>query len=314
LVKDDDLAPISHLFMGSPTLINALDWLKALRFRELEEDAGAGALLKRVLALVNDGLLPDGVTVQKVSSQGIFARRASGEEQLIQEFAAGYATVASLVLDLVRHLQGCFGAELFEGSWAGTVCDLPGVVLIDEVEAHLHVSWQRRLGPWLCKHFPAIQFIVTTHSPFVCQAASPRGIIRLPSPGTDERLRHVSEGAYKAIVHGDINDAVMSELFGLDHAHSDETEEIYDELGRLEAKLLRDEALTPTEQARWEALNTQLPQDMESAVERKLRGLAEVLDAKDHEEGAEPKDAGRAEQADKRDHSPAKPRRKSSKG
>jgi hypothetical protein len=299
--------------MGSPTLINALDWLKGLRFRELEGDGGAGELLKRVLGLVNDGLLPDGVTIQKVSSQGIFARRASGEEQLLQEFAAGYATVASLVLDLVRHLHGCFGAELFEGSWAGTVCDLPGVVLIDEVEAHLHVSWQRRLGPWLCKHFPAIQFIVTTHSPFVCQAASPRGIIRLPSPGTDERLRHVSEGAYKAIVHGDINDAVMSELFGLDHAHSDETEEIYDELGALESKLLFDEPLTAAEEARRAELLAELPQDMGSMAEIKLRGLVEGLDAKDQPKGAGASDAGEAGGEDSGDRGARKPRRKSPK-
>lgn len=40
-----------------------------------------------------------------------------------------------------------------------------GVVLIDELELHMHTSWQRRIIPALTKTFPNIQFIITTHSP-----------------------------------------------------------------------------------------------------------------------------------------------------
>ena len=63
---------------------------------------------------------------------------------------------------------------LFQDSPSGApVVTHRGVVLIDEVDVHLHVSWQRSIGFWLKKHFPNVQFIVTTHSPFVCQAADP---------------------------------------------------------------------------------------------------------------------------------------------
>lgn len=48
--------------------------------------------------------------------------------------------------------------------------DVTGVVLIDEVDAHLHPTWQTRIGQWFTKYFPNIQFIVTTHSPLVCRA------------------------------------------------------------------------------------------------------------------------------------------------
>ena len=48
----------------------------------------------------------------------------------------------------------------------------PGVVLIDEVDAHLHPTWQRRIGLWFREHFPKLQFIVSTHSPLICQAAT----------------------------------------------------------------------------------------------------------------------------------------------
>src|SRR5262245_59632517 len=44
-----------------------------------------------------------------------------------------------------------------------------GVVLIDEVEAHLHLSLQQQIGFALTDRFPGVQFLVTTHSPYVCQ-------------------------------------------------------------------------------------------------------------------------------------------------
>ena len=44
---------------------------------------------------------------------------------------------------------------------------MPGIVLIDEIENHLHMELQRRVLRTLTELFPNIQFIVTTHSPFV---------------------------------------------------------------------------------------------------------------------------------------------------
>jgi predicted ATP-binding protein involved in virulence len=45
--------------------------------------------------------------------------------------------------------------------------DLQGIVLIDEIETHLHIDLQKKILPFLTSFFPKIQFIVTTHSPFV---------------------------------------------------------------------------------------------------------------------------------------------------
>ena len=44
---------------------------------------------------------------------------------------------------------------------------LEGIVLIDEIETHLHLELQRSILPFLTEMFPNLQFIVTTHSPFV---------------------------------------------------------------------------------------------------------------------------------------------------
>jgi predicted ATP-binding protein involved in virulence len=54
-----------------------------------------------------------------------------------------------------------------------------GIVLIDEIDLHLHPKWQRVVMPMLMSMFPEVQFVVTTHSPFVLQAVAPRHRIRL---------------------------------------------------------------------------------------------------------------------------------------
>jgi hypothetical protein len=45
--------------------------------------------------------------------------------------------------------------------------DVQGIVLVDEIETHLHIDLQKKVLPFLTSFFPKIQFIVTTHSPFV---------------------------------------------------------------------------------------------------------------------------------------------------
>jgi len=65
-----------------------------------------------------------------------------------------------------------------DASWpeGQTVLQSPGVVLIDEVELHLHPSWQQTVLPRLMDIFPNVQFIVTTHSPQVLTSIKPRHI------------------------------------------------------------------------------------------------------------------------------------------
>ena len=47
------------------------------------------------------------------------------------------------------------------------IYDVQGIALVDEIETHLHIDLQKKILPFLTNFFPKIQFIVTTHSPFV---------------------------------------------------------------------------------------------------------------------------------------------------
>jgi hypothetical protein len=180
--------------------------------------------------------------------------------------------VTALVLDLVKQLYACFGAFELASEAGALIVPYAGVVLIDEIDIHLHVSWQQRIGFWLKEHFPNIQFIVTTHSPFVCQAADPKGLIRLPAPGTNERAEHVSDELFKLIVNGGADDAAMTALFGLERPYSDRSEALRCRVAELEARVIRG-SVTPAEEAELARLVAELPTTGSAMVEQALRNL-----------------------------------------
>lgn len=268
---DPVMARLINLFDESATLSETVEWLQHQHLRALENKPAAAELRDAVLSLLGDGLLPDGSTVDHVDSDGLWLTQ-DGVTLLLDQVSDGYRTATALVVDLVRRLHATYGEFRLHVADGHQVCPLPGVVLIDEADAHLHVSWQQRLGFWLTSRFPAIQFLVTTHSPFICQAASPRGIIRLPAPGEDRQLEHVDERLYKAIVNGGADDAVMSELFGLEHAHSKQAEGLRERLAALEVKVI-DGAASPEELAEYEEIKQQLPESMDELADRSVRAL-----------------------------------------
>jgi len=269
------IARLVSLFREDASLIECVVWLKENYVRKLEEKEGAAELEKAVLDLLGDGLL-DGVRVEKFDSAGLWISQ-NNVRLPFGVLSEGYRTVAALVLDLIRHLHRTFGtlqiepAADQEGSFLRVLHS--GVVLIDEVDNHLHVSWQQRIGFWLKRHFPNIQFIVTTHSPFICQAADPGGLIRLPAPGEELFVEHVSEDLFNTVVHGGLDQAVLTKLFGLQSPYSMKTERLRDAVAHLEAAFQRGKA-TEADGATLEELRSRLPRTMSSAVEQALRALA----------------------------------------
>ncbi len=231
-----------HLMFPTAQLSDAVDWLKQVHLEHMEENPRSTKLRGDILRILDDGLLPDHSRVLDVRSDGLQIKR-DGVVLPLARVSDGYRTVTALVLDIVRRLHQNFGdLQLEAGPDGGVVCPLHGVVLIDEIDAHLHVSWQQRIGVWLTAHFPNIQFLVTTHSPFICQAASPGGLFRLPAPGEDRKIEPVPPRVWQAIVNGSADDAVMSELFDLEHPHSRRAEEKRQRLAKLEAQLLLGES------------------------------------------------------------------------
>ncbi|MCH8289414.1 MAG: AAA family ATPase, partial [Candidatus Marinimicrobia bacterium] len=119
-------------------------------------------------------------------------------------------------------------ADLF--SWdilykkKGSMSDIVGIVLLDEIEHHLHPSWQRRIIRQLNRNFPKIQFIVTSHSPLCAIGTTDLSedianifLLRLKNDSS-----HLIEGG-KSIRGMRADQVLTSYLFGLESTRSDDT-------------------------------------------------------------------------------------------
>ena len=128
----------------------------------------------------------------------------------------GYRAAVALLSDILRHMIHTYGFEgLYEQDKDGKVyIKRSGVVLIDEIDAHLHPSWQREIGFWLKRHFPYVQFLVTSHSPIILQAADPNGLFVLPEPGSDDPPHPLSKEEYQQVITSRPDTILRSPAFG----------------------------------------------------------------------------------------------------
>lgn len=99
------------------------------------------------------------LSYRTVPPRGLTVRKGNVELH-IEQLSTGERTFLSLAGDLARRLSmiSSHSKEARLGN---------AIVLIDEIELHLHPRWQRKIMPWLMEAFPNCQFVVTTHSPQV---------------------------------------------------------------------------------------------------------------------------------------------------
>ena len=98
----------------------------------------------------------------------------------------------------------------------------PAVVLVDEIDLYLHPKWQRELIGFLTERFPNTQFIVTTQSPLIVQAATDANIALLKREGD-----HVVIENHPETIRGwRIDQVLTSDLFGLETARPPDMEKL----------------------------------------------------------------------------------------
>jgi len=114
----------------------------------------------------------------------------------------GYSAIISIITELLLRM------EFHEGK----SYDIEGIVIIDEIETHLHVDLQKKILPFLVDFFPKIQFIISTHSPFVLSSLSNATICDLESKTITNDLSGYS---YDALIESYFNSDKYSDLLKL---------------------------------------------------------------------------------------------------
>jgi predicted ATP-binding protein involved in virulence len=104
----------------------------------------------------------------------ILGKNEEGKWIQLRNLSDGYKGIISLTADIAYR-----AIKLNPHLGERAVLDTEGVVLIDEIDMHLHPKWQRHIVDDLKRTFPKIQFIVTTHSPFIVQSLKADEVINL---------------------------------------------------------------------------------------------------------------------------------------
>ena len=188
-----------------------VEWIFKLDSKELREmkdvkDTEYQSLEKRTINLAISKMLPGfsnlQVTMNPLNLTIDYETNGLICTNLVDEqLSDGYKIVLTLVLDIVaRILEG--NASL-AGMTPETLLEVPGIVMIDEVDLHLHPYWQQTIIPDLRNTFPNIQFIVTTHSPQVVSSV-PRECVRIIDAGNVRETISQTDGVESQLILADI--------------------------------------------------------------------------------------------------------------
>jgi hypothetical protein len=263
--SDPRAAAHLSVFGEDVALTEAIDWLKTLHIKSLEKaseshnpDNSDNSILVSLKSFLNEGgLLPHGTKLDSISSEGVFFIDGNGIKVDVAQLSDGYRSILSLTFELIRQMVRTYGDRAVFKNFKNKDfnIDLPGVVLIDEVDAHLHPSWQAKIGSWFLKVFPKIQFIVTTHSPLICRASENGSIWRLKAPGSEIPSGEVTGTDKQRLIYGDLLDAFGTELFGSNITQSQSGQEITEKLAQLNMKSFK-QALNTEERSKLNELKS----------------------------------------------------------
>ena len=158
-----------------------LSWIKTqedtiAKFAQPLDSAHLKAFKQAILALMPNNTWQDMAFDRKQDElMGIFTDDKGVKNKLaFSQLSDGYRNAISLAADIAYR---CI--QLNPSLGERVVLDTKGIVLIDEIDMHLHPNWQRHFINDLKKAFPEIQFVVTTHAPAIVQSLKKIELINL---------------------------------------------------------------------------------------------------------------------------------------
>lgn len=168
-------------------------WMIYLDYQIVKDGNKIAARQRELGVQAINSMLPEGVSFDSITADGKILFDTQGQKVPTINLSDGYRSVLALVGDMIWRML-----EAFPDS--DNPLNEDGVVLIDELDIHLHPIWQRNIAQYLRKQFPNIQFIVATHSPLIAAGA-----------GEDAK-------AYRFKLENNIarTDSIKSDIFAMD--------------------------------------------------------------------------------------------------
>ena len=226
------------LLQGTVELFDAEELLQQIDYASLQSSATKAKRQKQVLLEMIAALLPE---VQHASNiaiyppsplgvqgkSGVYVRTSDGEVRL-RQLSFGYQTMMAWVADIGWRLFAKYPDSKHP-------LDEPAIVLVDEIDLHLHPRWQRQIRELLTRHFPNVQFIATAHSPLMAQAYLDTNLAVVMRQGDHS----VIDNDPAVVANWRVDQIVTSELFGLETAWPPDIDALFEEQKLLLAKTKR---------------------------------------------------------------------------
>ncbi len=238
-------ASVSLFDDGAP-LINVEEFFMQADY-EAKTSRSRSALLQRqkVKDLLID-ILPD-VRDLRIRKAGRAGRQVEVNTPFgwvrLSELSLGYKSLIAWVVDFASRMYHYHRAH-------ANPFHAPAVVLVDEIDLHMHPKWQRKILSYLSKRFPNTQFIATAHSPLIVQAAANANLVLLKRRGAQVLI----ETAPDQVKSWRIDQILTSDLFGLSSARGVDTEKLLVQ----RRKLLMKPKVTNSTQKKIETLEAKL--------------------------------------------------------
>ena len=235
------------LFKNRASLINAEEWLLKLDYAASKESDVKDYATKRrnqVEDILRE-VLPDISNIRFTSptrdnlSQTVEFQSPYGWVT-IHQLSLGYKTMVAWMIDLAAHLFDTYPDS--ENPLAE-----PAIVLVDEIDLHLHPKWQQKIFGYLDEKFPATQFIVTAHSPLVVQSApADANIVLLKREGDHVVIKQDIE----SVREWRLDQILASDIYDMGIRNPDIEKQLKER-----TVLLQKDSLTPQEKERLAILN-----------------------------------------------------------
>ncbi len=193
---------VASLFEDHFALVPLTAWLPEMKH-------GNPGRHKQVCNLINR-LLPAGIRFTGTYEKGDYLFRHRQTDVPFAALSDGFRAYIGWIADLLHHVcMGCpSGKKLVENR---------GVVMVDEIDLHIHPEWQRTVIPRIAETLPGLQFIFTTHSPIVVGTLEAANLFYVKSSARGASRVERSESE----MHGLSADQILrSAVFGLESTRS----------------------------------------------------------------------------------------------
>jgi predicted ATP-binding protein involved in virulence len=208
-------------------------WIRDIRRYEIDEGVDSEEL--RALYDAVETFLGKGSKISyKIKDKAILVTLPNGQSLPFDLLSDGYKNAIGIVLDTAYRM-----IRLNPWLRKEAVKETPGILLIDEIDLHLHPSWQKRIVDDLKRTFPKMQIIATTHAPIVVSSCEANELIVLDAEYSKETEYDIKIKRTKT-TKGWMAEDVLSDIMDVESSRDLETESMIKEYHRLFAEKVQE--------------------------------------------------------------------------